>query len=121
MVNEVERLYASLPSVDCQRKCQEACGPILLGSVEMDRIKAWLGKPLPERTGLTCPLLSILGDCRVYDVRPAICRLYGVVRAMECPHGCVPDRWVSDLEAHKLIRALMDLSDGEIVLMGQSR
>jgi hypothetical protein len=38
----------------------------------------------------TCPALKD-GRCSVYDVRPTLCRLWGVVEDMPCPWGCVPD------------------------------
>src|SRR2546429_6087610 len=31
------------------------------------------------------------GRCTVYEVRPMICRLWGMVEGMQCPHGCVPE------------------------------
>lgn len=37
-----------------------------------------------------CPALTMLHQCGVYDVRPMICRLYGVVEGMRCTYGCMP-------------------------------
>jgi hypothetical protein len=43
------------------------------------------------------------GKCKVYSIRPTICRLWGLVRKMACPWGCVPERWLSDDEARRII------------------
>lgn len=53
----------------------------------------------------TCPQLSPLRDCHVYDERPIICRLYGVVEDLPCAWGCVPERWLTRQEAAAIIEA----------------
>lgn len=94
---ELEALYAELPTLDCQGKCQESCGPIGMSKWENVRIRRRLKmRKLPPLTeNFACPLLLANGKCRVYHVRPMICRLWGLVEAMKCPHGCVPERWLS--------------------------
>ena len=94
---ELDRLYAELPALECQGKCAESCGPIVMSRVEWQRIcEAVDGEP---RGGpdLTCPLL-IADRCSVYDIRPMICRLWGMVEAMPCEWGCKPMRLLSDVE-----------------------
>ena len=51
-----------------------------------------------------CTLLDVHGACSVYAYRPLICRLWGTVKRMQCPHGCEPERWLSDEEAHEMIQ-----------------
>ena len=69
--------------------------------LEWDRIKSRLGYVPRVKPGqLTCPMLHrASGDCRVYPVRPMLCRLWGLVKKMACPWGCVPERWLTDEEA----------------------
>ena len=43
------------------------------------------------------------------EVRPLICRLYGLVKRMACPWGCQPDRWMTDVEAYELLRKVGEL------------
>ncbi len=48
--------------------------------------------PAPQKkraTGLNCTFLGPNG-CTVYDERPLICRLYGTVPSLPCPHGQRP-------------------------------
>jgi len=32
-----------------------------------------------------------------------ICRLWGLTKSMACPFGCVPERWLTEDEAHALL------------------
>ena len=110
---QLDAIYASIPNLDCQRKCQECCGPILCSGVEFRRMKDASLVPLGKMKGMDCPAL-IGGSCAVYSVRPIICRLWGVVKEMACPHGCLPERWLSDSEAKDLLRRIRKLTGGEI-------
>jgi Fe-S-cluster containining protein len=47
---------------------------------------------------------SLLVDerCTHYEIRPSICRLWGLVKdTLECPFGCVPERWLTNEEAKR--------------------
>ena len=106
-VKRLERLYRSLPTIDCQGKCIDACGPIACTPLEAKRMTE-AGGPF-KVTGrviklqflgniqgrIDCGYLDEEGRCRVYDVRPLICRLYGLTERMRCPFGCKPSRWLS--------------------------
>lgn len=52
--------------------------------------------------GLDCPLLEN-ERCSVYEVRPMICRLWGLVESMPCPWGCKPDRYLTHEEGLVLL------------------
>ncbi len=111
----LEEIYARIPKIKCQRKCQDNCGPIVMATVEWDRLKragpvAGLGG---SRGAWQCPLL-IEDSCSRYALRPIICRLFGVTRELPCPFGCVPERWLSERESRSLIAAVERLSDGNI-------
>ena len=108
---KLEEIYSRIAALKCKRKCQEACGPILMESVEWKRLKS--AGPVPDLRDMNCPLLQG-SDCSRYGLRPAICRLWGVVKAMRCPHGCKPKRWMTDAEAHGILRQVRELSDGQI-------
>ena len=55
-----------------------------------------------ERT-IDCPAL-VDGRCSVYEHRPLICRLWGAVESLPCPHGCeVTPGLLMDTGAHMLI------------------
>lgn len=115
-LTELDSLYAQIPQLDCKRLCQQSCGPIVMSRLEWDRVvERRHGLPVyadrEHRRTLTCPYLNeASGACTVYPVRPLICRLWGVVKAMRCPFGCRPEHWLSDKQARKLLRAVQRLS-----------
>ena len=124
--DEIHRLYARLPEIRCQKKCQDYCTNIVVTTVEkgiiLSAIVPLLGKEvmdIPPMGSDPCPFLTHIGECGIYDVRPAICRLWGLVKKMRCPHGCVPDRWVSDKESRRLLHRLLQVSGGDISVLGQ--
>ena len=71
--------------------CGECCGPVTASPAEVRRIASFV-----ERRGIEWeqhkddPLQCGFYDrttkrCRVYSVRPAACRMFGVVQEMPCP------------------------------------
>ena len=54
-----------------------------------------------------------IGTCRVYALRPMICRLWGMVDhpAMRCSFGCVPDRWVTHTEAKEYFQKVVEIQE----------
>jgi len=56
-------------------------------------------------------LVPTLGSCRIYNLRPMICRLWGTVNHpyMRCRFGCVPERWVTPAEARQYFQKVLDI------------
>ncbi len=99
---ELDALYAQLPAIACQGLCHDSCGPIDMSVRERARIIERAG-PVTCGPGASCSMLTAQRRCGVYDIRPTICRLWGLMRALRCPYGCEPQRWLSDAEAVALI------------------
>jgi hypothetical protein len=103
-------IYAAVPRIACQGKCQGACGPIAASRREMRHFEKQTGERFPDAVAilksgdLSCPLLNPIGQCSVYRDRPLICRLWGVVEAMPCRFGCVPERMLSETESRALLK-----------------
>lgn len=55
---------------------------------------------------IMCDKLTHDKRCSIYEDRPAICRIYGLTRALKCPHGCIPSEWMEDDE---ILRLFIDL------------
>lgn len=105
---QLDQLYAQLPRLECRGKCQGSCGPIDMSNIERRRI-AQRGVDIPRLCG-TCPALTMLGACAVYEIRPMICRLWGVVEAMACPHGCMPEGgWLDDATSLEFLTSSLQL------------
>ena len=100
----VKKVWAKVPLIQCRGLCSSSCGPILMSQAEYDLLRK-RGHPFqPVKGCMNCPLLKE-ERCSAYSIRPLICRLWGVVDkpAMKCPHGCVPERYLSDLEGTALL------------------
>jgi len=111
---KLDALYARLPKLDCKGLCYECCGPIKMSAFEAERIWQRTGfniqKAINARLSVliaggkkelaTCPLLDLKTKrCSVYDIRPWVCRLWGNIKGMMCPHGCRPKFWVDPFTA----------------------
>jgi len=106
---KVETIWNRIPNVKCKGLCGQSCGPIMMSDVEEAIIRDKLGF-LPDflPLSLTCPMYE-LGGCSIYKIRPAICRLYGCVSQMCCPHGCQPDWPFLNSEGKAILHELENL------------
>lgn len=102
---ELRELWDRVPGIACQGKCSNSCGPIGVSPEEDDLLKARSGKGAETRSdgSMVCVHLSLNGRCTVYSIRPLLCRLWGVVESMRCPHGCEPERVLTDQEGYELL------------------
>lgn len=107
----------NLPKLHCKGLCHQSCGPIAMSRAEYNTLRDIVGEKLQcefwgdmamvtnfDRTTLACPLLTVDKRCSVYEHRPMLCRIWGMVKAMKCPFGCRPSRWLSDAECLELLR-----------------
>jgi len=111
---EVAALYARIPNIECRQKCQVYCGAIIqLGAyaeaerpgIESALHDADIVRPA-DASPLACHALDAQGRCTIYAMRPSICRFFGVVKGMECPHGCEPERLLAHAEMTDILNAL---------------
>lgn len=110
----VDALYRSLPKMNCKGKCASACGPVPVTPLERQRITdqghRWVdGKVIPLGNGQTADTTCSALDqkklrCRVYENRPMICRLWGLMETLKCPWGCEPEGGLlDDVEGLRLL------------------
>lgn len=123
-IARLEQIYDSLPDVACQGLCgHEECTLINGSELERQRISERgidLGPSITSRRTIAafvsgghhprCPALSPFGTCRVYDVRPLICRAYGAAEGLRCRHGCVPDGTIDAAQLAALLDEVEELS-----------
>lgn len=114
----LEALYAELPHLECRGLCAVSCGAISMGLHEARRIERVSGESLRLMTSLSenCPYLEA-ERCAVYEARPLVCRLWGMVDApgLRCDHGCAPERWLTHAEALQYVRRSLAISGGNEV------
>lgn len=126
----LDELYAQLPPLECKGRCHDTCTAIDMSVLERERIADTTGVDIPaplyplKRAFIDgrpprCPALGPLNTCRVYEVRPFICRAFGMVLTsrddphggpMMCDHGCIPDGVLSHPEFVKIMREILALS-----------
>lgn len=91
----IEKAYAKVPSFQCKQDCSDCCGPIMMSRLEWKRICDTLGyEPKGEPGALDCPMLKD-GKCSIYEIRPAICRVFGATThpILKCPHVAPVSPW----------------------------
>ncbi|MDX6649702.1 MAG: uncharacterized protein QOJ97_1653 [Solirubrobacteraceae bacterium] len=85
-------LYAELPALECKGRCVDSCLSIDMTPAERNRLRRAGAPEIPPLEPLSeepCPLLEN-GRCTVHELRPLICRLWGLTENMVCPYGCIP-------------------------------
>lgn len=108
---DIATIYARIPSIACRGLCHGSCGPVPATRAEIATIEAQSSHAWGVTRDFTCTMLAG-GRCSVYESRPLLCRLWGVVEKMACPHGCIPDRWLSDDEAKALLDSAGKIGGG---------
>ena len=104
----IEQLRKQIPSFDCIPGCTDCCGPIPWSACEWEEVPV---KRKPD--GVGCPYITRHG-CKIYEYRPILCRLFGTVERMKCPHGCRPLAMISQVQE-------LDMMDKYIRLLKKER
>lgn len=107
----LQELYDQIPAIPaCDGSCWTSCGPIDMSDRERQRIRhaGFKITPMDEARASAdtywCEALTSGKRCAIYELRPVICRLWGVMESLPCPYGCIPDGgWLPDIEGHRLI------------------
>jgi Fe-S-cluster containining protein len=107
----LDEMYDRVPVIDCIGVCRHTCTVIEMSQREHQRIAergVQLAQPahrvdFAEPT--PCPALGAFGQCTVHDIRPMVCRIWGVVEDLSCPHGCTPAEYLTHAEAMELMAA----------------
>ncbi|WP_435627696.1 YkgJ family cysteine cluster protein [Candidatus Ferrigenium straubiae] len=120
---KIDALLSAIPAFQCKEGCYDCCGPVELSRLEYMRCIQASGRSAEDvrlqmqnnqKQGIyTCPLLDAnTKKCSVYEVRPAICRLFGVVKGeLICPHGYAPESstMLSNKQARDILRKVNEL------------
>jgi Putative zinc- or iron-chelating domain len=124
----LQTAWNRVPSANCQGHCYQCChGPVGASVIEVALLRDRTGKRLPtpldraewaraiDDPEYRCPLLDDANRCQGYEVRPAVCRLWGSVDAMPCPWGCEPDGGrLSRMEGHEILAEALVAGGGAV-------
>lgn len=111
ILQQLEELYATIPSTGCKGLCQAYCGAILMTPLEFVRLRTAVGRPILNEELICGALDRETGRCTQYQRRPLICRLWGATPLLPCPHGCTPERMLTEHEMILLHAAVTQLSN----------
>lgn len=83
----VDRL---VPKMKCREGCGDCCGVVMCAPSEAKQVRQYAKRNgiKPVKQGTKCPWFQG-GECKVYDVRPYVCRIFGHFSAQHCQcfHG----------------------------------
>lgn len=118
----IDAILATIPSFKCKPGCADCCGPVQLTRLEYHRCVKASGRTAQDvrqqmeknikRNIYKCPLLNAkTNQCSVYEVRPAICRIFGTTKELSCPHGYAPEpeQMLSEERAREILAQVEEL------------
>lgn len=86
----VKMFRSAIPAFPCLPGCHDCCGPVAASTWEVAQLPVVDPATRSERAArLACAHLGPAG-CTVYEDRPLLCRQFGTVAKMACPHGRGP-------------------------------
>lgn len=111
---QLREIWARIPGIsDCKGLCWDSCGPIRMTGVERALTERH-GVRIPDRDArdgpAMCEGLTMLRRCALYEDRPTVCRLWGVMEHQLCAYGCEPDRLMSDEEGYRLLADVFEVA-----------
>lgn len=127
-IRSLQQLYDMLPEADipCVAGCSRCCGPVPATRQELKRAPL-LGNYIDqveyfEQIGgldaswcSTCPyVLEHGGGCAIYDGRPFMCRIYGLVEdepMLMCPYGLRTTKPLTRAQSHQLSNRYIAIID----------
>jgi uncharacterized protein len=134
----LRELYSAIPTFECIEGCTDCCGPVAASREERARNPELMDletardlmdvlirggasvqelEKAPQLTAwgqagadcLTCPYARKGLGCAIYADRPFLCRLYGTIPSLQCPHGRRPEKLLSNIEERRLVRSYLEL------------
>lgn len=121
---QLNRLLKKIPSdpFECIPGCSDCCRYFQCSWTEWERIPE---KRLAEHRFAPCPYLTKTGICEIYEMRPMICRIFGLVTEylpniprihhirLMCKRGVQPKIKLTNKELRDLFLGMMDLQNKE--------
>lgn len=100
---DVKNLYKMIPKFECIKGCNECCGPVPIIQQEAKNLNLKTCMLPFAHKSLNCKYSSKQG-CTIYEKRPLLCRLFGVVQKMACPYGGKPEKLLSQEQENQILK-----------------
>jgi Fe-S-cluster containining protein len=110
---QIQKIAERIPAFECIPGCTDCCGPVPFSPSEWEAVPD--KRPMPSTdlgeilAGLyqggaaKCSYASEAG-CAIYAHRPLMCRLFGTVEDLRCPHGKRPDDLLTAMQGKTILR-----------------
>jgi hypothetical protein len=95
-----QQLYKKIPRFECIEGCTDCCGPVPWSEYELKQAR--LAAPPQERADKTCQFAQ--AGCTIHQARPLMCRVFGAIEDLRCPHGRGPLKLLSIEAGHEIVR-----------------
>jgi len=105
----IRKIRATVPKFACIPGCSDCCGPVMWNKWEIEQLELVKDILVPK-----CPYSTSTG-CAAYAHRPVVCRLFGAVEGMDCPHGKTPLKRLSRDATKKLTAGYWNLPDFKVL------
>lgn len=96
----LHKIRSLIPKMNCIAGCSDCCGPVVFEKIEWDKVRI-----KKKGTSIHCPYITgqRTGCCEIYEDRPIICRLYGTIERLVCPHGVKPEKMLLPDEEKRIL------------------
>ena len=97
----LKKLYKKIPEFSCVEGCNDCCGVVPVSPHEAKKLKITTNMT-PVKLGTCDCIYSTSDGCTAYDNRPFMCRLFGAVEDLPCPHGKKPNKMLTSQQGRRL-------------------
>lgn len=111
---QIQKIADRIPAFECIPGCTDCCGPVPFSASEWAAVP--VKKPMPttdtaellaqlyQGVSVTCPYAVKDVGCSIYAQRPIMCRIFGTVEDLRCPHGKRPEQLLTIMQGKTILR-----------------
>lgn len=111
---QIQKIADRIPAFECIPGCTDCCGPVPFSPSEWEAVTEKKDMPttdtaellmkLSQGVSVTCPYAVKEVGCAIYEQRPIMCRIYGTVEDLRCPHGKRPETLFTVMQGKTILR-----------------
>lgn len=114
-----KKIYDMIPTFECIDGCTDCCGIVPFSGFEWeqlkpDEIKTKSFAEIIENPA--CPFIEDGKHCGIYEKRPLMCRIYGTIENLKCPHDKKPLKFLTREQERYIMREYKRLTKKKLAL-----